>query len=291
MAARTTSGRVVTSGNRIAYPTAVAALPGFRVVTVGHIERKDHPQFTPGGRRLDSHGLFLFHAGGGPWRTEQEQGRLDPGSLLLLRAGQWHCFDPDPGHFLAESWLVFDGPLADRLLASLAPDGRCHLRAADLPRLAARWRELLDLALHGMPTVDLRVTSLALDLVVETLGSARTPSPDDDAVAAFARRADEAASEPTCPLPAFLAREGLAFESFRKAFRRRTGLFPRQYWQRRKLDRARNLLSQSHDAVGAIAQATGFSDIYHFSRWFRRLAGQPPSAFRALYRIRTSPGR
>ena len=283
--------RKVLSGTRVAYPTAVAALPGFRVITVGHIERKDYPQFTPGGRRLDGHGLFLFHAGAGPWRTEQAQGRLDPGSLLLLRSGQWHCFDPDPGAFLAESWLVFDGPLADRLLAGLALSGRCHFRAADLPRLAARWRELIDLALLSMPTIDLRVTSLALDLLVDALGSARTPGPDDDAVAAFTRLADAAASEAECPLPAFLAREGLPFETFRKAFRRRTGLFPRQYWQRRKLDRARVLLSHSHDPVGSIAQATGFADIYHFSRWFRRLAGQPPSAFRALYRARTPADR
>jgi AraC-like DNA-binding protein len=278
----------IPSGVRVAYPTAVAALPGFRVTTVGHIERKDHPQFTPVGRRLDGHGLFLFHAGGGPWRTEQAQGRIDAGSLLLLRSGQWHCFDPDAGSFLTESWLVFDGPLADRLLATLAPPGQCHFHIADLPRLAERWRELIDLALLGMPTMDLRVTSLAIDLLVDALGSARTPGPDDDAIAAFTRCADAAACAAECPLPAFLAREGLTFETFRKAFRRRTGLFPRQYWQQRKLDRARILLSHSHETVGRIAQATGFTDIYHFSRWFRRLAGRPPSAFRALSRARTA---
>lgn len=278
-------------GIRVAYPTAVAALSGFRINSVGHIERKDRPQFTPGGRQLEGHGLFLFHAGGGPWRTEQAQGRIDPGSLLMLRAGQWHCFDPDPGSFLTESWLIFEGALADQLLANLAPPGQCHFRIADLPRLAERWRELIDIALLGMPTMDLRVTSLAIDLLVDALGSARTPGPADDAMAAFTRCADAAACAAECPLPGFLAREGLNFETFRKAFRRRTGLFPRQYWQQRKLDRARILLSHSHDTVGTIAHATGFSDIYHFSRWFRRLVGQPPSAFRAVSRARRSSER
>lgn len=272
----------IPSGVRVAYPTAVPALPGFHVTTVGHIERKVGLQFTPGGRRLDGHGLFLFHAGNGSWRTKQAQGRLESGSLLLLRAGEWHCFDPNPGSFLMESWLVFEGALADRLLATLLPPGQCYFHITDLPRLAERWRELIDIAVLGMPTMDLRVTSLAINLVVDALSSAHAPGPDEDAVAAFTRCADAAACAAECPLPAFLIREGLTFETFRKTFRRRTGLFPRQYWQQRKLDRARILLSHSRETVGSIAQATGFADIYHFSRWFSRLAGQPPSAFRAL---------
>ncbi len=269
-----------------AFPSAVASLPGFRVFTVGHIarkERRQQQQQTPDGRRLGQHGLFLFHAGSGSFRSERESALIDAGTLLLLRAGTWHRFDPAPGSYLTESWLLFDGPLADRLVADLAGTERCLFRAADPPGLAERWLDLLDLALRG-PAADLRVTSLAIDLLVDALGSGVKTGERDDAVALFIRCADQQAAAETCPLEDFLAREQLVFETFRKAFRRRTGLFPRQYWQRRKLDRARHLLTQGGDAVGAVAADCGFADIYHFSRWFRRHAGLSPRAFRERYR-------
>lgn len=274
------------AGLRAAYPGPAAALPGFRVVTVGHIPRKDRPQFTPAGRRLDSHSLFLFHDGSGSWRSERESGRIAAGTLLLFRAGAWQCFDPDPGGFISESWLLVEGALADGILATRSEGGGCRLLPADPVHLAARWQELLDLASQG-PGSDLRVASLALDLLVEAVAPARGGGGRDDAIAAFSRCAEEHAADPRCPLPAFLARQRLAFETFRKAFRRRTGLFPRQYWQRRKLDLARAMLVQGGEPVGVIAAACGFADIYHFSRWFRRHAGLAPSSFRARYRLQT----
>jgi AraC-like DNA-binding protein len=44
------------------------------------------------------------------------------------------------------------------------------------------------------------------------------------------------------------------------------------------------LLAQGDKRVEEIASATGFSDVYYFSRTFKRFMGMPPTKYRAQVR-------
>jgi AraC-like DNA-binding protein len=52
----------------------------------------------------------------------------------------------------------------------------------------------------------------------------------------------------------------------------------------RRIDEAKRLLAASDRPIQAIAEACGFGDAFYFSRVFRKVAGQSPSAFRARQR-------
>ena len=68
---------------------------------------------------------------------------------------------------------------------------------------------------------------------------------------------------------------------FIKQFRRAIGMTPHAWLLRLRLERACALLSQSSQAIAAVAQEVGFYDQSHFNRAFRQAYGVAPSRFRS----------
>jgi len=65
-----------------------------------------------------------------------------------------------------------------------------------------------------------------------------------------------------------------------RAFRRRFGMTLARYVLGRRIDEARHLLQVTDLPVGRIAERLGFSDVQHFNKQFRRVAGRAPSLYR-----------
>jgi len=78
-----------------------------------------------------------------------------------------------------------------------------------------------------------------------------------------------------------LAREtGMSRSQFHRTFREVIGESPRAFLTYCRLERAKRLLSESAMNITEIAAATGYADVYFFSRHFKRHTGMAPSAFR-----------
>lgn len=67
---------------------------------------------------------------------------------------------------------------------------------------------------------------------------------------------------------------------FARAFKRSTGLSPHRYVVRQRIERAKELLTNTDLPVGEVAKRTGFASPSHFSQQFRRAVGVAPSALR-----------
>ncbi|MEM1098426.1 MAG: AraC family transcriptional regulator [Planctomycetota bacterium] len=67
---------------------------------------------------------------------------------------------------------------------------------------------------------------------------------------------------------------------FARRFRQDFGCTPHAWLAARRLDVARGLLRDPDARIGDVADRLGFSSPAAFSRWFHRLAGQSPRAFR-----------
>ena len=61
-----------------------------------------------------------------------------------------------------------------------------------------------------------------------------------------------------------------------KLFHRHLGYGPKEYLQRYRVDRARELLRLGRLSASQVAMQTGFADPFCFSRVFKRIAGGPP---------------
>lgn len=74
--------------------------------------------------------------------------------------------------------------------------------------------------------------------------------------------------------------------TFARCFKSSTGVAPYEYVMQRRIDRARDLLEHSHDAIKQIAVNCGFSDQAHLTRAFKKQIGAPPAQFRQQVQTR-----
>lgn len=127
-----------------------------------------------------------------------------------------------------------------------------------------------------------RIDRVCERLVLETLLAAQPSDQPADAIARVRARieADPLAEHDIARLA---AGEGLSLPHFRRLWLRTLGCPPARYLARLRMAAACRLLATSDGTVEKVARAVGFPDPLHFSRRFRALIGEAPSAYRRRY--------
>ena len=77
-----------------------------------------------------------------------------------------------------------------------------------------------------------------------------------------------------------IAYMGYGQTRFFQLFRQHTGIPPNEWLIRRRIERARTLLSTTDATVTSVAKQVGFPDIAYFCRIFKRYTGHTPNGFR-----------
>ena len=67
---------------------------------------------------------------------------------------------------------------------------------------------------------------------------------------------------------------------FARAFKAATGAAPHRYVTDRRIGYAKTLIGEGRLPLAEIAEICGFSSQTHLTRWFKRLAGTTPAAYR-----------
>ena len=89
-----------------------------------------------------------------------------------------------------------------------------------------------------------------------------------------------------------LARQaGLSLSRFKVRFKEETGMSPRQFIVRSKVDTARSRLRTGQEPIGKIALDLGFPTSQYFATVFRRLMGVSPKQYRWRLTARPSHRR
>ena len=81
----------------------------------------------------------------------------------------------------------------------------------------------------------------------------------------------------------------LSASHFQRAFKRAFGVAPHGYVARRRIEVAQGLMLATRHSLTEIALHCGLADQSHLTRWFRRLVGETPSAWRRLQSISEPP--
>lgn len=85
---------------------------------------------------------------------------------------------------------------------------------------------------------------------------------------------------PYFPVKEMEKASGLSIRKLTRIFEISSGMTLHAYWEKRRVDRARQSLEQGGMNVKEIAFGLGFSQLSHFSAWFKRHTGMAPRSYR-----------
>lgn len=205
-----------------------------------------------------------------------------PGSIVVLEPGEMHTGGPAaPDGYSYRALYAAPALLTDGTLGTGLP----HFREPVLhdPELAAALRRAhTDLSAHPDPVeaesrLPWLLTALTRRHSTSRASDDTVPGAGPVALAVRDRLADELLAPPS--LAALAADLGLSRYQLLRAFRTTMGVPPYAWLAQYRVTRARALLDTGLRPA-EVAGLVGFADQAHLTRWFRRVLGVTPAAYR-----------
>ena len=261
---------------------------GFQDVPAGApYPPSDHPSrylfSEERGRTLNEYQLLYITRGNGRLRSTQvpEGVSLGPGSLFLLFPGEWHSYRPDPATGWKEFWIGFNGAMVEEW---------------DKSTFFTREKPVLQVGIHSeIVTLYNEAIQMAAfqhsgfqqclgGIVAHLLGLARMYQRQEtfSEVSDKINQAKILISEQyrTIRPEEVAARLYMGYSNFRRIFKEYTGFAPAQYIQEVRLNRMKELLTNTSLPIKEIADDCGIENYDYFFTLFRRLTGMTPSDYR-----------
>lgn len=279
--------------------------PGAWESLVDHLERRHAPvprgcdrvncepgwTWTP---TLPDYDLWFVIAGRGHARLRDRDISLRPGTLLALRPGDDGAFDQEPTDRLTVLYCHFGFvDVASGRPVAVEEDWlpSRHVPVTGVAHLSQLMHRIIRLSRDPHPMRRLERSAAFLTALIEVyLQDARAQGhpvpyldPRIQEVIDYIR--DEPGRRPTLTEAARIARLSPAHLS--RLFSRQLGTSFRQFVVEARLERAHGLLTETTMTVTEISAALGYTDVFLFSRQFRKRYGQPPS--RARTRVASGP--
>ena len=253
----------------------------------GHFQRR-HPQYTrfsaKSGRTLDSLVLVHISSGHGTFRSAPTGVIPVPAnSIFFAFPGVNHSYRYDDETGWDEEWVEFEPAAALPVLtaAGITPESPLRTFAA-VPSVSDAFQSLFDASLSDGANSALLVEAAAHRVLAEAAVAWKKGDADTVAGRAVEKMrqslVSDIAESRTVKESARLA--GMSVSRMRNLFTRATGLSPKKYQMRSRLVRAGRLLRETDSPIGLVAEQTGFSSIYSFSRRFKKLLGISPKEYR-----------
>ncbi|ODT17815.1 MAG: hypothetical protein ABS35_24975 [Kaistia sp. SCN 65-12] len=234
-------------------------------------------------RQLAVFAVVMVERGRGRLRTASSGSHVVTApAIFWLWPGMVHSYGPDDGTDWDEQWALFEGRIATDVLASALIEPRQPLLQlhdlSEMQRLFALLRvEMGDDTHLARASAGARIHRIALSAAHQGLVERRerTELPIAPAIEALRARAFD-----SIDLSRFAEEFGMSPATLRRKFIAATGVPPKAFQLRLRLDRAKEMLAISNAGIEAIAHQTGFEDAFYFSRIFAQHEGMSPSSFR-----------
>jgi AraC-like DNA-binding protein len=242
-------------------------------------------------RGLHDYDLWFVWSGRGLMKAGTESVELAPGTCVWMRPGRRYVAEQEASAPLGVNFIHFRLQRGGRNLplSAFVPPFEV-MRTRQLELVDGLMRRVIELAsaARGDDVASHLMGALLMELTRE-----RDAAPAADAMGLDQHHRDvilgAAAEIRESPgrvpsVEALARRAGYSVDHFSRVFAKVTGSRPQDYAINARIERARQLLSESDLTIGMVAEALGFRDIFFFSRQFRQKTGQTPTEFRRSLR-------
>lgn len=223
----------------------------------------------------------MYDGGGRLWlRDGDRSAEIRPGDCVIITPGTIHRYGGAGGKCYCEDSLNFCGPAADMMMRSgVIANGVFHL--GKVRRLIPILDLANDPAVSSQIHANIELQKLLVELYLEKTSTRQPEYPLLDELL------DEIREHPE---KWWSVREmaemcNLSIDQLRRIFFLRTGVKPKIYVDRLKLNRAAEYLVSSNHPVSEVAERFGYRDQYHFSRRFKAVMGVSPQRYRNSFAL------
>lgn len=252
---------------------------------------KKHPEsyrsVGKSGRVLDT--LVLSHVTRGSGRFVSNASgelKIPRNSITIIFPGVRHSFRYDVKAGWDGEWVEIASDAALPLLyrAGISPKSPSRSFKA-LPELLLRFHELFEASRIDSPQSRLVCAAAAYRVLAEILSvwphgvCGIAGEREIGKVEEFARHLDESCGS-TMSIAAAARAAGASETHLRRLFKKRTGVSPKKWQMKKRIDRACQMLETTKMSMMEIGAACGFDTLYAFSRQFRRSVGLTATAYR-----------
>lgn len=217
---------------------------------------------------------YLVEGDGKFWYPPDHELPVKPGQCVIVSPEFINRYGGDKDKYLEDS-ICFAGPVADMMSRSgVIRNGIFEMgkgrRLLPIMKLAA------DPAVDSQLNANFALQRLLFDIYNENKARRQKESPMVDRLIETMKEqihrwwTVEEMSD-FC---------GISGNQFRRVFEKQTGILPKIYLDRLKLQKAAEMLTASELSIAAIASELGYVDQYHFSRRFKAVMGFSPKRYR-----------
>lgn len=271
---------------------------GMAVNSVGYQEIKPGMPYPPGrhpsrylfsvdkGRVLNEYQLIYITQGQGRFTSKSgSPTAVREGNLFLLFPGEWHSYHPDPKTGWKEYWIGFNG----REITTRDMEG---FFTRESPVLEVGLRndivELYEKAITVASEQQSGFQQMLAGIVDNLLGMAYFYNRNHTFKApGISEKINEAKhlihDQYSSITPQKVADElFMSYSNFRKVFKQYTGFSPAQYIQDVRMNKAKEILTNTTLTVKEIAFSQGYENYEYFLTAFRAKTGVSPSEYREV---------
>jgi AraC-like DNA-binding protein len=271
---------------------------GLTVTSIGHTNIKPNTPYPSGGhpkdhalswergRVLDAYQIVYISKGSGEFESKGvRKQRIDAGTVFILFPKVWHRYRPHLKTGWVEDWVEIAGEAANRLfrkgvISPRRPIYQVGLRPAVLELFDQCHETALEQGYVARPVLAVLCLQILAQIASSDSASLARRSGDVDPAILKAMTIIGEQFDRPLAMESVAEAVGAGYSYFRRAFKRYTGLTPKQYQLRLRLRRAQQLLASSSMSIQEIADALGFDSAFHLSADFKLRTGQSPTLWR-----------
>ncbi|SHE86856.1 AraC family transcriptional regulator [Dysgonomonas macrotermitis] len=240
---------------------------------------------TEKGRILEEYQLLYITQGQGRFTsTSQKPVNVCEGNMFLLFPGEWHTYHPDQSTGWNEYWIGFQGINIDnRIQNGFFSKNKPVFNVGIREEIVQLYKQAIDIARDQHTGFQQMLAGIVNHLLGYAYSQDKYSLFEDLKVTNQINKAKIIMLEHyhTSILPEEVAqRVNMSYSWFRRIFKQYTGFAPAQYILELKIQKSKELLTNTMMTSQEVAFAVGFDNSDYFCSTFKRKTGYTPIKYR-----------